>query len=223
MAKVKIITAYIPIPNHPRTAEEYGKLGEGFRGITAAPVKAFYQQLADLWLGQFVWSQPNKITHSEGDNPAKNTLAYHIVQHNKFAWLTAAAITDPDPDVFVWLDYGIFHQPNVTAKVIDDFVRRVDDKYIYAPGCWPEKPVDDSSPCWRFCGSMFAVPRRFLQPLDNRFREETKRNIWKTKNLSWEVNDLARMEQSYRELPIHWYKGDHDQTQFTNYGAPHAT
>ncbi len=29
-AKVSVVTAYVPIENHTRTAEEYGKLGEHF-------------------------------------------------------------------------------------------------------------------------------------------------------------------------------------------------
>lgn len=219
MAKVKIITAYVPLKDHPRTPEEYGALGENFRGVTAAPVKAFYMNIVDMWLARFAWEQTNKVTHSEGDNPKKNTLNYHCVQHQKFSWLGAASLADPEPDVFVWMDYGIFHQPGVTATVINDFVKRVDDKAVYVPGCWPNLPVDDKMPNWRWVGSMISVPRRFLRELDNRFREETRRQIWKTNNVTWEVNDFARMEQNYKLPFLHWYGADHNETQFTNWST----
>jgi hypothetical protein len=37
-----------------------------------------------------------------------------------------------------------------------------------------------------------------------------------TKNVTWEVNTLARAEQTGK-LPIRWYAADHNETMFTNY------
>lgn len=216
MLKVKVITGYVPIPDHPRSAEEYGKLGENLGMITAAPVKAFYNRLSECWLTRFVWEQTGEIKHSEGDNPKKNTVAYHCVNHQKFEWLWAASELDSKPDVFVWMDYGIFHVPGVTATVIDDYLKRVTDDKIAIPGCWDKVPVESAYPCWRFCGGVFAVPRAYTRELNKQIKETAKRHIWRTKNVEWEVNTMARMEKTSL-LPIRWYKADHNETLFTGY------
>jgi hypothetical protein len=43
------------------------------------------------------------------------------------------------------------------------------------------------------------------------------RQIEATKNVEWEVNTLARLEQTGL-VPMSWYQADHNQTLFT--GAP---
>lgn len=233
MAKVRVVTGYVPIPNHPRTAEEYGRLGERFKEITAASVIPFYSKLEQCWLWRLAWETPN-LTHSEGDNPAKNTLAYHAVNHQKTTWLMQASLYDDDADIFVWMDYGIFHLPGVNGPVIDEFIKRLDDKCIYIPGCW-EGPViqdfrmtdrlpdpdadpfiDDNNPCWRFCGTVLVCPRRYCIKLDEAVRRSLYSHVARTKNISWEVNTWARMEKT-RTLPIKWYKADHNERLFTGF------
>lgn len=233
MAKVRIVTGYVPIPNHPRTAAEYGSLGENFKQIKAAPVLPFYSHLSECWLWKLAW-ETEGLTHSEGDNPAKNTIAYHAVNHQKTAWLAQATMYDDDADIFVWIDYGVFHLPGVTSDVIDEFVERLNDKCIYIPGCWsgpviqdyrpndrlPDPAtdpfIDDNNPCWRFCGSVLACPRRYCAQLDEEVKQNVYGHIARTKNISWEVNTWARMEK-YRRLPIKWYKADHNETLFTGF------
>ena len=225
--KVRVVTAYVPIPGHPRSAAEYGALGEKF-GELPFPVKPFYHQIEKCWLHKFLWEQerPDKITHSEGDNPAKNSLNYHIVQHNKFEWLGAATAIDNESDTFVWMDYGIMHQPGVTVAVIEKFLRRVwidpVDDVVTIPGCWPVnyENYGDDNPNWRFCGSLFIVPRHLIKPLALEFRDITTRRIFKTHNVTWEINDLARLERKGK-VPIRWYQADHNQSMFDNYpGGP---
>jgi len=108
MTNLKVVTGYVPIAGHPRTPQEYGALGEKIFAEFAArgvvPITAFYETLAECWLWKYVHSLKHPTTHSPGDNPEKNSLAYHCVQHQKFAWLLKAAIKDPKPDVFVWVD-----------------------------------------------------------------------------------------------------------------------
>src|SRR5579859_2872026 len=132
--RAKLVTAYVPIPNHPRTPEEYGTLGEQLGG-TPVRKKAFYNTLNDCWMTKYINKLPFVPRSSEGDNPAKNTLAYHAVQHQKTSWLVQAADEDRDADVLVWVDYGIFRLPGVTNQAIYEFMERVDDKAIYIPGC----------------------------------------------------------------------------------------
>lgn len=216
--EVKLVTAYVPIPGHPRTAVEYGALGEKLGGVPVRK-KAYYDQVPNLWLWKHVHSLPFMPQISAYDNAAKNTLAYHCVNHEKFTWLKQAADADPGPDVFVWVDYGIFSLPGMSNEAIYKFFAAVDNKKIYIPGCWNQAPVEAAYPSWRFCGSMFAVPREWIDELDFAVRSMARKHIRATKNVEWEVNTLARVEQAtaYRKLPIHWYRADHDVSMFTNF------
>jgi hypothetical protein len=214
--RTKLVTAYVPIPNHPRPASEYGELGER---LSAVPVKkkCFYQQLDTLWMTKYINSLPFVPRASEGDNPMKNTLAYHAVNHQKTTWLVQACNEDPDTDVFVWVDYGIFHLPGVNNQAIYEFMDKLDDKAIYAPGCWEQGVIEAAAPCWRFCGSVLAVPRRLIDRLDYACRVAARQHVSSTKNVEWEVNTWARVEQKLGTgLTWHWYKADHDVSLFNN-------
>lgn len=213
--KIKLVTAYVPIPNHPRGPEEYGALGEKLSGVPV-PKKAFYQPLDTLWLSKYINSLKFPPRASEHDNPHKNSLAYHCVNHQKSSWLVQAAAEDPDADVLVWVDYGIFRLDGVSNQAIYEFVEKLDDKAIYAPGCWETKPdvVESAYPCWRFCGSVLAVPRRLVDSFDYECRVAARQHVAATKNVEWEVNTWARVERKTK-LPFHWYKADHNSTLFT--------
>ncbi len=214
--RARLITGYVPIPNHPRTAAEYGALGERLGGVPV-PKKAFYDQLQNTWLHRRVQDLDFIPAVSQYDNPAKNTLAYHCVNHEKTAWLAQAAKEDQTADIFVWVDYGIFNLPGVNNKAIFEFMDSLDDKAIYAPGCWGPQVIEASFPCWRFCGSVLAVPRQYVGELDYAVREEARVHIRSTKNVEWEVNTWARVEARRKfKLPWKWYKADHDVSMFTN-------
>lgn len=224
MAKVKLITGYCPIPGHPRTAEEYGKLGENFRRITKVPLKAFYTQMQDLWLQRLAWEAPFTPEVAAGDNAAKNTIAYHAVNHQKTEWLLRGMIEDPGYDAYVWIDYGICHLPDVTPELIEDFALRVGKGDMAIPGCWG-KPghmddITDDYPSWRFCGSMLVVPREHVVALDGAVKMMATRHLQRTHRVSWEVNTWARAENRFPALPIRWYKADHNASIFNNYEAP---
>lgn len=212
--RAKLVTAYVPIPNHPRTAAEYGALGEKLSGVPVRK-KCFYDQLQNLWMSKFINKLPFTPRSSVHDNPEKNTLAYHCVQHQKTSWLVQAADEDPEADVLVWVDYGIFRLPGITNKVIYEFMEKVDDQAIYVPGCW-DKPaaIEAAYPCWRFCGSVLAVPRRYVDKLDFDCRVAARQHIGLTKNVEWEVNTWARVEKKTKQ-PFHWYKADHNESMFT--------
>jgi hypothetical protein len=95
-------------------------------------------------------------------------------------------------------------------------MEKVDDKAIYAPGCWPKPEIVESAyPNWRFCGSVLAVPRKLVYQLDYAVRVAARQHISSTKNVEWEVNTWARVENKSK-LPFHWYKADHDVSMFTN-------
>lgn len=212
--RTKLVTAYVPIPNHPRSPKEYGELGEQLSGVPV-PKRCYYDQLPNLWMSKYVNKLPFTPRASEHDNPQKNTLAYHAVQHQKSSWLVQAADEDPEADVLVWVDYGIFRLPGVTNQAIYEFMEKLDDDAIYAPGCWQPKVVEASYPCWRFCGSVLAVPRKLVDQFDYACRVAARQHVSATKNVEWEVNTWARVEGKAK-FPIHWYKADHDVSLFNN-------
>lgn len=217
MPKVKVVTGYVPIPNHPRTAATYGKLGEEAFSNLPVPVRSYYWPLQRTWLQNALDLCPFEYTHSVSDNPAKNTVAYHCVNHQKFEWLAQEAALDPEPDVFVWIDYGILHVPGVTVAVIRNFLAKIKDNDLAIPGCTDAPTViSDDHPCWRFCGGLIVCPRNKALELVTAVKENTIAHIKATRNVSWEVNTLARVEQEGR-LPIRWYKADHNETMFTGY------
>ena len=44
-------------------------------------------------------------------------------------------MADSFADIFVWIDYGIFHVPGVTVRIIEQFLRRVENEQAIAiPG-----------------------------------------------------------------------------------------
>lgn len=221
MAKVKLITGYVPIGGHPRTSAEYGALGEKLAQVRSVPLKAFYRSLSNCWLYQWAMAQRSPITPEEGDNRAKNSLAYHAVNHQKTEWLAQAAVEDPYPDVFVWIDYGIFHLPGVTAEIIEDFAARIAENDLAIPGCWNRAIVPQHDPCWRFCGSVLICPRPLVAPLAAGVMSTALKHMKLSRRAEWEVNTWARLEQTDR-LPIRWYKADHNSTLFTAYEAPNA-
>ena len=220
------VSAFVPIPDHPRAAEEFRRLAQPLLQLgLQVPFLVAEGELERCWLYQHLLKNYNMDTahfsYSIADNPAKNSLAYHIVQAQKTEWLVSAATVDRFSRVFVWIDYGIFHLPGITTGIIRDFLQRADsEQAIAVPGCW-ERPYayEDNYPCWRFCGGVMVVPRPYIIQLDMAMKQEYVRWLNLTKNISWEVNTLARVELLDKSLPIWWYQADHDQTMFTNYQA----
>jgi hypothetical protein len=219
--RTTVVSAYVPVYGHPRSEQEYDRLGQQLLAVNGRMLFA-KGGLDHCWLFRHLTDNywPDEVTYSVGDNPQKNTLAYHIVQAQKTEWLEVATYADPVADVFVWIDYGIFHIPGVTGRIIEDFLYRVQgEQAIAIPGCWKkdQHPYDDKQPCWRFCGGVMVVPRVHAERFNMAMKREYMRWLDKTKNVSWETNVLARLEQQDSKLPLWWYQADHDATMFTNY------
>lgn len=213
--RARLVTGYIPLPGQVRSPKEYGELGEKLGGVPVRK-KAFYQRVEETWMAAFLNTLAVTPHPSQADNPIKNNIGYHCVQHQKSEWLLAAAREYPDEDVMVWVDYGIFHQPGINNQAIFEFMARVKDDAIYAPGCWDKPAVVESAvPCWRFCGSVLAVPVKLAERFHFACVRTAMKHIRATNNVEWEVNTWARVEKK-EKLPWHWYAADHNVSQFTN-------
>jgi FkbM family methyltransferase len=215
VTKVAVVTGYVRIPGHPRTAEEYEQLGAQLHELRAAKIHVFRDELESCWLSEHV--RDREVEHAVFDNPKKNTLSYHVVQHQKTAWLVRALEADPEADVFVWIDYGIFSQPGITTAVIDDFLRRVGSRSeIAIPGCSAKPSGLFDQPDWRFCGCSFVVARDLVRVFHEAVRHVTLERLDTTGRVTWEINDWAEVDRR-KMLPIRWYRANHDLTQFVNY------
>jgi hypothetical protein len=213
--RLVVVTGYVQLPDNPRTHAEYEHLGARLGELREASVLPFCCSLEDCWLD--VHTRDKNVKHAIADNPKKNTRAYHVVQHQKTAWLLQAREIEPLADVLIWLDYGIFHQTGVTAQVIDDFLRAVRERPSFAiPGAWELSSGAVDWPDWHFCGSTIVVPSECTPAFHETVRSVTLERLSRDNFLTWEVNDWATAERR-GNLPIQWYKADHDQTQFTNY------
>jgi hypothetical protein len=216
-----VVTSFISIPDHPRSMEEYARLAQP---LLTMPVHMLDMviKLEDCWLFEYLEERfpgMKGFTHSVADNPAKNSLMYHIVQAQKTELLATAAMLDRVSDVFIWIDYGILGLSGVTVDIIKAFVQRAtNEQAIVVPGCW-DKPYAyrDDYPCWRFCGGVMIVPRDYAYQFHIAMRDEYIRWLNVTGNISWEVNTLARLEKRDKLMPLWWYKADHDSSIFTNY------
>ncbi len=216
---VKVVTGYIDIPNHPRGANDYRALGEQLLGslgdVEALVFDSEKLTVQDTWLAGYTRTISN-LSHAVADNPEKNSLAYHCVQHEKFTWLAQAAELE-QADFYVWIDFGILHLKDVTASVIQNYLSRVENygHAVVMPGCWPkQREVSHQIPCWRFCGGLISVPRGLMKSFAHLVRGVTARQIAETHVVEWEVNSLARVEL-LDQIPIQWYKADHNATMFT--------
>lgn len=225
MASVVVISGYIEIPDHPRGTADYRALGlqleQAVHEVGVPMVVADQETVEDTWLARYL-HKPANITHSIADNPEKNTLAYHQVQYQKFAWIARAAEVEP-AEVIVWIDYGIFScakdlNDPITAAVIQKYLARAGDygSAVTLPGCWSrQQEVDPKFPCWRFCGGLMAVPKPLVRPFTRGAMATAIRHIETTQTVDWEVNCLARFEQTGL-VPMAWYEADHGPEMFRN-------
>lgn len=214
--RIKLVTGFTPIPDHPRPPEKYIEWGKKLCEVN--PKATYGLDLEQCWLYQFLQFAKLTPTHSTDDNPRKNTLAYHIVQHQKVEMMVAASQDDQETDVFAWVDFGIFGIPGMTADVITKFMRRAaNEKGISIPGCWPRSDkISDNDVCWRFCGGLIVCHRNYLVPLDHEIKTEAVVYLKKHNHVTFEVNTLARVENK-GSLPIFWYQADHNSSMFSAY------
>lgn len=215
---VQIVTGYVPLPGMIKSEETYRELGQRLLSLPT-PIRAFLDYpLESCWMDTFLEYSPLEIEPYVADCPQKNTLAYHTVQHQKTQWMAQAAEEEGHGvDVFVWIDFGVFHLPGVTEEVILDFLARVNsEENIAIPGCWSKRKVVLDQPCWRFCGTVLACPRRYVAALNREVRNKAVQLTVNSQHSTWEVNTWALVEQG-SILPIRQYHANHDESLFTAY------
>lgn len=234
---VRIVTGFVPLPGHPRPMPTYLELGRRLLRIPvpkvvwttaaigaelerehrAAGFNAFPPFDGRFWIHDALEGCPFTVATQ---HPAKDTLGYHAIQHQKTLWLDWSSRVF-ESDILVWIDFGIFHLPDITEDLILDFVGKVRDDFIAFPGCLPRSDrIVLDHPNWRFCGAVLICPT-LLAPWLHRVCVDTFRGIVAFhQKVSWEVNTWAIAEMTGR-LPIRQYHATtHDQRMFTAYDGP---
>lgn len=210
--KSHLVSAYVQLDEGHRPHAEYLRLGAKLIELPV-PKTVFHDPLDCCWMHGALAGQNYKARH--GGDEKKNTLNYHIVQHQKTTWMLQAAALHPAIDIFVWIDYGIFHMEGVTPERIIDMMRACEDEEeIAIPGAWPKG--QDGGPCWRFCGSVIICHREYLARLDHRIRTAAMAHAAATGQIIWEVNTWDVVE-TQGGLPIRWYGASHNGSLFTAY------
>ena len=235
--RVRLVTGFVPLAGHPKSTATYLELGARLLALpipkvvwTTGEIRAQLEHERRAGgLDEFRTFDDRFWIHDElegrsysvaSQNPAKDTLAFHAIQHQKTRWLEQAS-RDFASDILVWIDFGIFHVPGITERVVADFVGRLRDDFIAIPGCWPRSDrIVLDQPNWRFCGGVLVCPG-LVAPWLHRVCVDTFRGIVALHGkVSWEVNTWAIAEMSGR-LPIRQYHATtHDERMFNAYEGP---
>lgn len=228
--KVKVVSAYVPLPVRHQTKETYQALGA--RLIACAPDKfrVFHDYpLEDCWLYKFLDNGkplPPPASEVPADRYAspQHMVLSNIVQHQRTEWAMMAANENPGIDCIVWIDYGVLKQGDFTGRPVKEhqikkFIEKVeasDLDTIPFPAIWGKGPVSDTDVNWRFCGSVHIWPVKFLRAIDALYKTECINFIERTHTVPNDLPIWAHVEER-GALPFVGYAANHDATQFTNF------
>ena len=233
MNKVKVVTAFVPLPVRHLDSEQYHSLAARMiRAVGAENIKVFDNfPFEDCWLADRVDLPPAAAVPADRyDTPRANVMS-NIVQHQRTTWAIMASKEEPDVDVWVWLDFGVLKQGDwtgrpVTEQNIRDFLERLRNakiENIPFPAIWGKGPIADHDVNWRFVGSTHIWPTKYLEEIDYFYKEEAKRFIDRIGAIPNDLPIWAHVEAS-GFLPFVSYSANHDNTQFVNFrGMPPVT
>jgi hypothetical protein len=227
MSKVKVVSGYVQLPTKQLTVAQFKALGARLVDAVAPfPIRVFDDfPLYQCWLTFDI--RKYGVVRATCPSPPKDRFVhpYHMVLSNvvllqKAEWVSTAAAEDPEAEQFVYLDYGIFKQSGVNALAIQDFLYKVKVEphdAVSLPGIWEKRPVEnEGAPHWRFAGSTLVIPRKFIKPLLTAIKAVVRLRLELTGEVPWDMNTLAHVEM-LNVVPIRWYPGNHDASQFTGY------
>ncbi len=236
MNKVKVVSAYIPLPDIINVSQEkFQELGVAL--ASAIPCNLSFYDVPDperrfgTWMATWVQKQPwaDEVTCSDPDpDPArfagdrfKTKLWSNYVMHEKSVWVGKASFRDQTSDVFVWIDYGVLKQANMTPETVTRFIKELEavelPDAVIAPGIRATADEPDPAMSWdRFCGSVVIVPRKWVDPLACAMLRDAIHTTTLTKKVTIESNTLARVERQ-QQIPFHWYQSGWGASMFDSF------
>ena len=146
-------------------------------------------------------------------NLIKDIKEYLSLMNTKIEFVKKAAEL-VEVDTFIWVDFAIFK----LIKNKDDFIKKIkltnEKKYtnMAIPGCWNfGTPFSYDSVNWRFCGTLFIIPRHHIDTFYNHSKKVVIDFCTQYK-LTWEVNIWNIIEYYAAKDIIDWYFADHNDS-----------
>lgn len=234
MNRIKVVSGYTPLSGVINvTPDRFRDLGRLLRQACATVPTKFFddpdQSVSDTWMWQ--WEIHNyRLASLRASDPSPDPARFRVPQdkllsnfimHQKYEWLALAALEDPYPDVFVWIDYGVLKQEGMTQQIIHEFLVGLTEAppihHITGPGIRPTADMPDPKQSWdRFCGSLVIVPREWVFHLAHWAKRDAIQMACETGEVTIESNTLARAEL-LSGLPFHWYQSWWGASMFTSY------
>lgn len=221
-APVRLVTGYVRLDAH-RPHSDYVALGNRLLSLPG-PMTFFCDHpgwfacgpsvevapAGTLWLLDVV---KGSVFLPATNNPTKDTLAYHAVQHQKTLWLLRAAARHPG-DTLVWLDLGILHVPGIT----EDSIRRVAEctclpgDAVTLASIWGPpglSGIDPTRISWHCAGGVVACPSPLADGWHSDCVREAERLYRRSNRVTFEVNTWASVWQRSIAGFAH-YRCDHN-------------
>jgi hypothetical protein len=227
-ASVKAFTGFVDNAFAARHLDQsqFRDLGARLKDALGPRLHAFDDgwRLRDCWAYPLLQQQPF-LQPSDPNPPAdrftskRDAVISNIVLLQRFEWAGLAAQIHRSAEVLVWVEYSILKQSGVTPEILNRYLDRIEEtpvRSLTLPGVWDRNPLGDSTINWRFAGSTWMCPRFLVQPLTTAVKSLTQLRAQTTGTITWDVNTLAQIEQ-LGLLPMQWYRGNHDATQFTGF------
>ncbi len=227
-SKSMAVTGFVSkaFPAKHLSEEQCLEYGNRLKKSIPSRITAFDEgwKIEDCWAYQLYKNNPH-LMPSDSNPPsdrfatAKHAAISNIVLLQRYEWMRLAAEGNPDVDVFAWIEYTVLKQRNVTEQVIQNFMNTIEEKQFDAvslPGCWEKKPINDSAAHWRFCGSAWVCPRKYIDRVTEAIKTVASLRTKMNGKISWDMNTMAYVEL-LDILPIRWYAGNHDETQFSQF------
>ena len=223
-----VVTGFVKdaFPAKHLSYDQFFELGRRLKAALPGRIVAYDTNwsLNKCWAHGFIEQYPAVIA-SDPHPPADryetqlDALISNVVLLQRYFWLLQATRDFPDVDTFAWLEYSILKQHGVTEDQVITFANQI-ERYqfdaISYPGQFPKQPFVDNRAHWRFSGSTFVCPRKYVEPLFYAIRGVATLRADLTGHLSWDMNTAAFVEL-LDVLPFRWYPGAHDETQLTNF------
>lgn len=228
-APAHIVTGYVRLDSEHRGHERYTALGQQLVDV-GLPTVAYLDPAAVMRSRPgllrlhaaldrcWYWQASDGAWLPDG-TAGKDTRAFLSVQHQKTAWL-ADAVDYSDAEVLLWIDFGIFHVPGITADGIRRLAERAGERCrdrVGMASIWgpPFAPVPPERVAWHCAGGVLAVPRNMASWLDMAVRIEAQRQI-EAGQATWEVNTWANVWRLHPDWFDHWHC-DHNGTLLAGY------
>lgn len=224
------VTGFVPnaFPARHLSQVQCADYGRRLKAAAADRICAFDSgfNMEKCWAFKLLEENPNLLP-SDISPPAdryaepRHATISNIILLQRYEWMRLAKEMNPDVDVFAWIEYTVLKQRNVSEQVIKNFLDSLESKNhdaISLPGIWEKKPIDDRFAHWRFAGSVWVCPRKYIDDVALSVKTIASLRAKITGKVSWDMNTMAFVEL-LDMLPIRWYYGNHDETQFTNFNA----